>query len=127
MPAVRTETSTAAEYGMTSATAVEVCQPRGEREYLQRLRCPDGTPPQFSRQGSGGSRTAPASPADEKKMFEQMFREGPLQPGEPDYHIVDFYEVRCGSRSTRIIMDMYHCHQPPPSAAPPGFTIEPQR
>jgi len=112
-------------YGVSIATAVEVCKPPGERKYLDRLRCPDGTAPTYSRRGSGGSRTAIQGDAAEKASMDQMFREGPLAPGEPDYHIIDYYEVRCGDRLTEVVMDMYHCYQKEPTQAPPGFTIEP--
>lgn len=109
---------------MSIATAVEVCRPQGQRAYLRRLRCPDGSTPTFSRGGSGQSRTLPKTPEEEKLVAEQMFRQGPLKPGEPDYHIIDYYDVRCGDRTTTVIMDMYHCAQPEPTQAPPGFTIE---
>jgi hypothetical protein len=105
---------------------VEVCKPAGERQYLQRLRCPDGSAPTFARSGSGGSRT-PYEEEDEKKVMEQMFREGPLAPGEPDYHVVDYYDVRCGATEIEVVMDMYHCNQDPPTQAPAGFTIEPPK
>lgn len=58
-------------------------------------------------------------------MLEQMFREGPLAAGEPDFHVIDLYEVRCGDAVTEVIMDMYHCHQNEPAQAPPGFEIVP--
>jgi hypothetical protein len=112
-------------YGTSAATAVEVCEPTGERMYLRRLRCPDGAAPAFDRSGSAGSRTTPSSEKDQETALEQMFRDGPLKPGESDYHVIDIYEVRCGSRTTEIIMDMYHCSQSEPSEAPPGFTIVP--
>lgn len=116
---------TTAGYGLNIAAAVEVCKPAGEREYLRRLRCADGKPPTFSRSGSGGSRTPVPENADQDAIMEQMFRDGPLKPGEPDYHIVDYYDVYCGAEHTRVIMDMYHCAQDIPSEAPPGFTIVP--
>jgi hypothetical protein len=57
--------------------------PFGEREYLSRLRCPDGAAPSFSRDGSFGS-------------------------GE-DGHILDRYSVTCPSGfRARVFMDMYH-------------------
>lgn len=108
---------------MENATAVEVCKPEGERKYLRRLRCPDGTAPTFRRDGSGGTRTAPKSEADEKVAFDQMF--GPVKPGDPDYHVIDYYSVTCGDRTTTVIIDMYHCEAAEPTQAPPGFTIVP--
>jgi hypothetical protein len=110
-------------YGTSMATAVEVCKPPGERAYLARLRCADGNPPTFSRRGSGPSRSTPKSPADEQKMLDQMYAE--IAPGDPDFHIVDYYEVTCGSKTTTVVMDMYHCKAAPPAQAPPGFTIVP--
>lgn len=123
MPAPAAATSAA--FGTTREAAVEVCQPEGERKYLQRLRCPGGSAPASTRRGSGGSRTAPKSDADQQKMLEQMFREGPLAAGEPDFHVIDLYEVQCGDSVTQVIMDMYHCHQSEPAQAPPGFEIVP--
>jgi hypothetical protein len=114
-------------YGTSAAHAVEVCKPAGERKYLQRLRCPDGSVPSFKRSGSGGSRTTPKNRAEEEKAVEQMFRDGSLAPTESDYHVVDIYDVKCGADTTEVIMDMYHCHQPEPTDAPPGFTIVPRR
>src|SRR5207248_1082916 len=56
---------------------------RGEREYLNRLKCPDGKAPTFERRGSTGS--------------------------GPDGHVLDVYKVACpGGQSTDVVMDMYH-------------------
>ena len=58
--------------------------PAGQKAYLGRLRCPDGTVPDFNRQGS---------------------------VGYGGYgNIVDVYSVRCrgAGESDRIYMDMYH-------------------
>ena len=63
---------------------VRADNPGGEQAYLERLRCPDGTAPSFSRQGS---------------------------MGYGGYgNIVDLYAVRCGEtgESYKIYMDMYH-------------------
>jgi hypothetical protein len=59
-------------------------QPKGERAYLQRLRCPSGTAPTFARSGSTGA--------------------GPYGT------ILDEYEVRCPDRTqaSTAFMDMYH-------------------
>ena len=59
-------------------------QPKGERAYLQRLRCPSGTAPTFSRRGSTGA--------------------GPYGT------VLDDYEVRCPDRTeaSTVLMDMYH-------------------
>lgn len=64
---------------------VRAHMPPGQRAYLKRLRCEDGTPLQFRRQGNVGP--------------------GPYQ------NIVDKYQVRCGtddSTAAFIYMDMYH-------------------
>ena len=57
--------------------------PPGERAYLSRLRCPDGTPPTFEREGSDGL--------------------------SPYGSIMDIYAVQCGSSApVTIFIDMYH-------------------
>jgi len=72
--------------------------PFGEREYLRRLRCSDGTAPTFERGGSVG--------------------EG------GDEHILDVYSVLCpgAGRATSVYMDMYHddVRERRPI---PGFTV----
>jgi hypothetical protein len=69
--------------------------PGGERGYLARLRCADGTAPAFERRGNVG-------------------------PGIYGY-IVDLYAVRCGDTESEVRMDMYHRHVE--AQAVPGFTI----
>ncbi|MDE1467338.1 hypothetical protein [Aurantiacibacter sp. D1-12] len=70
--------------------------PSGERAYLDRLRCADGSAPTYHRQGSGG--------------------------GGRDGHIVDFYEVTCtGQEPVIVVMDMYHSNGE--NRPVPGFTI----
>jgi tetratricopeptide (TPR) repeat protein len=62
---------------------VRAFRPAGQREYLRRLRCPDGKPPKFERQGSIGR--------------------GPYG------NILDMYDVKCESiPPISIAMDMYH-------------------
>jgi hypothetical protein len=112
-----------AGYGMDKATAVEVCQPSGQRAYLQRLRCADGSAPQFSRRGSMGLRNPIKSKADEESAMSQVVNYDALPAGATDFHTVDVYEVRCGDEVTDVFLDMYHCQQAVPSQAPPGFTI----
>ena len=58
--------------------------PYGEREYLTRLRCASGTPPEFHREGSVGL--------------------------GGDGHILDMYAVTCPAAgpSLTVYMDMYH-------------------
>ena len=71
--------------------------PKGERQYLSRLRCPDGDRPAFSRIGSFGV--------------------GPYG------NILDGYRVKCeGSDEVTVFMDMYHEGHVEKEAVP-GFTI----
>ena len=58
--------------------------PGGQHEYLQRLRCSDGTVPVVTRRGSAGE--------------------------SYDGHILDTYTLRCGSSDSLyyVVMDMYH-------------------
>lgn len=70
--------------------------PRGERAYLNRLRCGDGKPPEYRRMGSYGK--------------------GPYG------NILDGYSVSCeGKDAVTVFMDMYHEHVE--EKAVPGFTI----
>jgi hypothetical protein len=111
--------------GSTRETAIEVCKPTGERDYLRRLRCADGSAPEFSRNGSYGTRTPMKSAEDEKMAQDQALGGTPVPPGGPDFHVLDVYEIRCGDTAVEVFIDMYHCDQPPPAQAPAGFTIVP--
>lgn len=73
--------------------------PRGEREFLVRLRCPGGNAPDFQRLGS----TAPGDDGD----------------------ILDSYVIRCpaGGPSLLVLMDMYHDHRET-GALPPFVVLE---
>ena len=74
--------------------------PSGEREYLLRLRCPDGAAPEIGKRSSSGR--------------------GPYGS------IVDKYEVRCAGEPVRdVFMDMYH-RDHREMAAVPGFTVLPE-
>ncbi len=78
---------------------VKADMPRGQRAYLERLRCSDGSAPSYQRTGN-------------------------LGPGK-DGHIIDNYEVDCGAAEpgkTNIIMDMYHRRHREKRAVH-GFTI----
>lgn len=113
-------------YGLSKAEAIEVCEPMGQRQYLARLLCPDSRHPEFARAGNVGPRQdIPENASDEMldAMMADMFKPRKLQPGEPDYHIVDAYEVACGERVTVLYLDMYHCAQDRPERAPAGFSI----
>ena len=108
--------------GLSKERAVEVCLPPGEKAYMAALRCPGGDKPQPRRVGNVGIRTTPLDPNDPRTLL-QMDPERPLQPGEPDLHIVDAIEARCPGATYTIFFDMYHC----PAAdqpAPEGFTLD---
>jgi hypothetical protein len=72
--------------------------PAGQQAYLRRLQCPDGSTPDFQRQGSVGA--------------------GPYTT------IIDAYEVRCASKSVVLYLDMYHPGYIERRAVP-EFTIRP--
>jgi hypothetical protein len=81
----------------TKNNPVRCEDPRGERQYLNRLRCKNGNPPAYERIGSFG-------------------------PG-PYGNILDGYGVRCEDSSEVVIfMDMYHEGYIEKEAVP-GFTI----
>jgi hypothetical protein len=126
-PATRASTAAAGPLGASKATSVEVCEPSGERAYLQRLRCPDGTAPRFGRAGSLGMRTEPRTAEEEKAAEAQTLGGRTVAAGEADYHVVDMYEVRCGDAVHEVFLDMYHCDQRAPEEAPEGFTIVPAK
>jgi hypothetical protein len=62
----------------------------------------------------------PVDPNDPRILL-QMDPERPLQPGEPDLHIVDAFEVRCPSATYAVFIDMYHCPAPP-QPSPDGLS-----
>ena len=112
-------TNAAPGLGDTKATAIEVCMPPGQRAYLNRLLCGDGSKPSYFRVGNFGSRNeVPPKLSDEHQARLML---GKLQPGDPDLHIVDGYQVSCGETKRMVYMDMYHCKQAPPTAVPAGF------
>jgi hypothetical protein len=81
----------------TKTNPVRCEGPKGERQYLDRLRCSDGKPPKYSRIGSFGL--------------------GPYG------NILDGYRVKCEDRDeATIFMDMYHEGHVEKQAVP-GFTI----
>lgn len=81
----------------TETNPVKCDFPKGERQYLSRLRCSDGKAPTFSRIGSFGL--------------------GPYG------HIIDGYRVQCeGKDEVRVFMDMYFKDYVEKEAVP-GFTI----
>ncbi len=118
---------TTAGLGDSKATAIEVCRPMGQRAYLSRLVCADGTRPTFNRIGSFGSRMPEPKNMSQQQssaVLEAMLSGRALKPGELDLHIVDGYEVSCGTVKRTIYMDMYHCHGAPPEQAPVGFKLQ---
>lgn len=72
--------------------------PDGERAYLARLVCSDGSRPAFRRRSSMGV--------------------GPYTT------ILDLYDVTCGATNHEVVMDMYHPAYVERRAVP-GFTIRP--
>ena len=99
-------------FARSKERAAEVCLPPGVKAWLHSLRCPDGSEPHPKRVGSVGSRITPADPNDPRILL-QMDPERPLQPGEPDLHIVDAFEARCPGATYTVFVDMYHCPAPP--------------
>jgi hypothetical protein len=81
----------------------------------------------FRRLGAAGARNEPRTEAEERFAEDQMREGRHLAPGEVDFHIVDVYEVICGGKPVEVYLDMYHCSQPQPSEAIPGFTLLPVR
>jgi hypothetical protein len=78
---------------------VRVGGPEGERAYIARLRCSDGSAP---RQGARSDRGVGAFGS-----------------------VVAAYRLTCGSASADLVMDMYH-DEHVEDRAPPGFTILPR-
>ena len=80
---------------------VRAAMPRGQRAYLQRLRCADGAAPTFGRIGNFGAGVYG--------------------------NIIDGYRVRCAGGTpaeTVVYMDMYHRGHVEERPVP-GFTIQP--
>ncbi len=81
---------------------VRTDMPPGERAYLDRLRCSDGSAPAYDRAGSVG--------------------EGPFGT------ILDLYQLRCAGGTpaeAQVYMDMYHAGYAEDRPVP-GFTIAPR-
>ncbi len=87
-----------------------MCLPRGEKAFLDQWRCPKGGEPRSIRRlGSIGSRNTPVDPNDQRLLL-QMDPERPLERGEPDFHIIDAFELRCEDLTYTVFLDMYHCY-----------------
>jgi hypothetical protein len=115
--------------GETKQTAIEVCKPSGQREYLARLMCSGGETPTFSRLGSYGMRDELPGYTSENTSVDEMKRAmsfAPHPPGTRHFHAVDRYELTCGSQKHLVFMDMYHCGVPAPEVAPAGLTLRPK-
>lgn len=128
-PTIAGEAGAGDRHGLEPGDPVEVCRfTVGERLFAA-LMCPTGEPPSINRTGSVGPRTGiPKGMTTEAAvaMVEGMLRMRPLEPGEPDYHVLDAYELRCGTTVTTLYLDGYHCQSEPPLRAPASFTLAPQ-
>lgn len=119
-------TAAAEGYGLNREQAIEVCYPEGEQQYLARLVCPDNSHPTFERTGNVGPRQPmPDNMSDEKiaSLLADLRKSRKREPGEPDHHIIDAYDVVCGEVATTLYLDMYHCAQDRPTFSPKGFGI----
>ena len=108
-------------FAVSKASAAEVCLPEGELEYLRIAPLLLRRRARFHRVGSVGSRN-PAE-ANDPRLLQQMDISGVLPPGDPDLHIIDAYELRCGDedlhRSTSTCTTARGAQEQP---APDGFT-----
>lgn len=114
--------------GETKQTAIEVCKPGGQRDYLSRLVCPGGATPAFSRLGSFGMRDELPDGASEETLLAAIDKSmsfAPHPPGSPHFHAVDRYQLTCGAQKHLVYLDMYHCGAPAPDVAPAGLTLRP--
>ena len=118
-------------YGIVRENAIEVCHPQGEHEYLSKLACADGNAPEYRLLGNAGTRTDPTKEFADKlkrddKVFEMLISPAPIPPGEPDIHIVDVFEIKCRTSTTKLYFDRYHCSEESKARlplAPRGFQI----
>jgi hypothetical protein len=117
-----------ASLGRSKFSPVEACRISGKDAYLARLVCESGDRIEIGQRGSVGPRTEMKSNATQEEVREIIRRN--LQysspaAGEPDYHIVDAYPVKCGATVRFVYLDMYHCDKPVPVDAPRGFKLLP--
>lgn len=114
-----------ATWGLVKVEAVEVCMPAGERAYLDRLRCEDGSEPSVQRVGNAGYRNDPPESMGQEEQMAYMDANRKLNPGEVDIHIVDIYSVTCGKQEPiQVFLDMYHCPQAEFGFAPEGLVFK---
>lgn len=114
------------EWGLVQAQPIEVCTPKGQRHYLARLICPNDRHPEARRLRSVGPRVELPKELvvqDAVRWTEAVLTYQPLEPGDPEYHQVDEYELDCGDSTVRVYLDMYHCDMPAPDHAPEGFRL----
>lgn len=109
--------------GLAKANAIEVCGPKGARDYLDRLRCPDDSKVRSQRTGNMGLRNDPASAKEDEAAREQLMTVGPVPGGQRDFHLVDGYNAECPTFKKFLYLDPYHCPDPKYQDAPPGFSI----
>jgi len=86
----------------TAKNPVRVGGPRGQRDYIGRLRCSDGSVPKVGTRGSAGVGAFGT--------------------------IADRYPLDCGAAApgrVELVLDMYHAEHSE-TRAPAGFTIEPR-
>ena len=95
-PKVETVANAHGRFGYSKTNPVPVKDPKGEIDYLARLRCDCGEPFAFRRVGSFGK--------------------------GPDSHFIDGYEMVCraGRHNLVLYMDMYHSG--PSDLVPEGLT-----
>lgn len=114
-------------YGRVRENAIEVCDQHGEHEYLSKLSCSDGAAFSYRLIGNVGPRTEPSAEFAERlkredKVLERLITSTPIPPGEPDLHIVDEFEVKCGAAVVKLYLDRYHC----PGKSPTGRPLTPR-
>lgn len=120
------ENGVSGAWGLVQSRPVEVCKPEGQRRYLARLICPNSQHPQARRTGSMGHRVPIPEEVQKRNVvrwMEATLNYEPLAPGDPEYHMVDRYELDCGDSKVAVYMDMYHCNAPVPDRAPEGFEL----
>jgi hypothetical protein len=108
-------------FALSRKQAAEVCLPPGEKAWLGKLLCEDGSHPVITRLGNFGTRNRPDDPNDPRILLE-MDAEVRIRPGESDFHIIEAVEAVCGKSKYTIYIDEYHCSaqgQPPPDLPPP--------
>ncbi len=109
------------DWGLSKEKAIEVCMPVGERAFIEDLRCPGGSAPEYRRSGNVGQRN-PSPPGAEIDLELMMDFTGRLAKDGVDRHIIDRYELKCPDGPHVLFFDMYHCGSPKPWKSPNGFT-----